>query len=99
MYYQLAAGTRLYRVTGVGVNWPTQPYSNRSNLLRECNLEFQFLQRSPRRAVTALTVDIDWCNPRFKISGVGATIPAYGPRPHTKVYNPNRWYNLAIQFA
>lgn len=23
MYYQLAAGTRLYRVTASGVNWPT----------------------------------------------------------------------------
>lgn len=77
-----------------------QPYRERSNLLLECNLEFQFLQRSPRQAVTAQTVDIDWCNPQFRISGAGATVlPAYGPRPNAKAYSPNRWYNLAIEFV
>jgi hypothetical protein len=77
-----------------------QPYQNRSNLLLECDLEFRFLQSSPRQAVTAQTVDIDWYKPQFRISGAGAAvIPAYGPRPNAKAYSPNRWYNLTIQFA
>jgi hypothetical protein len=77
-----------------------QPYQNRSNLLLECDLEFRFLQRDPRQAVTAQTVDIDWCNPQFRITGAGAAVmPAYAQRPNAKAYSPNRWYNLAIQFA
>lgn len=77
-----------------------QPFQNRSNLILECDLEFQFLQSSPRQAVTALTVEIDWCKPQFRISGAGASvIPAFGPRPNAKRYHSNRWYNLDLQFA
>ena len=76
------------------------PYENRSNLLSEWDLEFRFLQSRPRQAVTAQTMDIDWHNPQFRISGAGAAvIPAYGARPHATPYRPNRWYNLAIQFS
>ncbi len=77
-----------------------QQYDDRSNLLMECELEFQFYQTSPRRAVTSRTMDIDWCKPKFRISGTGATvIPAFGPRPNARAYHPNRWYTIEIQFA
>ena len=77
-----------------------QPYPDRSNLILECDLEIQFLQSSPRQAVTAATADIDWCTPQFRISGPGAAvIPSYGPRPNAVNYSPNRWYNLDLQFA
>lgn len=76
-----------------------QPYPQRSKLLQDWILEFRFLQRTPRRAVTVSTVDIDYCSPQFRISGANASIPAYRPRPHAKMYSPNRWYNLAIQFV
>ena len=77
-----------------------QPYQVRSNPIMECDLEFRFLQSGNRQAVTAQSVEIDWCKPQFRISGAGAAIiPAYGPRPNAKAYRPNRWYNLVLQFA
>ena len=77
-----------------------QPYQNRSSVFWECDLEFRFLQRNPRQPVTAQTVDIDWGNPQFRISGAGAVvIPVHGPRPNAKAYSPNRWYGLTIHFA
>ena len=74
------------------------PYQNRSNLIMECDLEIQFLQMSPRQAVTVATIDIDWCRPQFQIRGAGVIVP-YAPRPKAKAYYPNRWYNVTIQFA
>jgi hypothetical protein len=74
------------------------PYENRSNLIMEWDLELQFLQMNPRQPVTQATVYIDWGQPQFRISGAGS-IPAYTPRPGAKAYNPNRWYNIAIQYA
>jgi RES domain len=75
-------------------------YENRSAMELQCNLQVRFLQLSPRQDVTALTVDIDWCNPQFCIGGPGAAvIPAYAPRPGAKAYRPNRWYKIPIQFA
>jgi hypothetical protein len=75
-------------------------YENRSAMVLECGLKLRFLQLSPRQAVTAQTVDIDWCNPQFRISGPGAAvIPAYAPRPGSIAYRPNRWYKVPIQFA
>lgn len=77
-----------------------QPYQDRSQMLMECDLQFQFLESGSRSAVTAQTVDIDWCKPQFRISGAGAAvIPAFGPRPKPKLYHPNRWYNLDVQIA
>lgn len=76
------------------------PYENRSTLLMECNLQLRFLERNPRRAVTIATADIDWCRPQFRIVGPGAgSIPAYAPRPGSRAYQPNRWYNVEIKFA
>ncbi len=75
-------------------------YENRSEMVLECDLQLRFLQLSPRQEVTAQTVDIDWCNPPFRISGPGAeVIPAYAPRPGAIAYRPNHWYKLSIQFA
>jgi hypothetical protein len=75
-------------------------YEHRSAMLLECDLQVRFLQLSPRQDVTARTVDIDWCNPQFRISGSGAAvIPAYAPRPSAIAYSPNRWYKVPIQFA
>ena len=77
-----------------------QSYEGRANMILECDLEFQFLQLTPRQAVTAQTVDIDWCKPKFRISGAGtAIVPAYGPRPVAKAYSPNRWYDIQLQFG
>jgi hypothetical protein len=77
-----------------------QPYQARSNLVMACELEFRFLESSTRQAVTALTVDIDWSRPQFRISGKAASfIPAYGPRPNARAYSPKRWYNLDLKFA
>jgi hypothetical protein len=76
------------------------PYENRSILLMECSLELQFLEMNPRRPVTIATLDIDWCRPQFRITGPGAgNIPIYAPRPGSRDYHPNRWYNLEIKFA
>jgi hypothetical protein len=76
------------------------PYENRSARLLECHLQLRFLQLSPRQAVTAQTVDIDWCNPQFRISGPGAAvIPAYAARPGAIAYRTNRWYRVPIRFA
>jgi hypothetical protein len=75
-------------------------YENRSAMVLECGLQLRFLQLSHRQAVTAQTVDIDWCNPQFRISGPGAAvIPVYVPRPGAIAYRPNRWYKIPIQFA
>ena len=77
-----------------------QPYQDRSNLVMKCDLEFRFLQSGNRQEVTALTVDIDWCRPQFRISGAAAAVvPAYGPRPKARAYSPNRWYNLDLKFV
>jgi hypothetical protein len=76
------------------------PYEHRAVMVLESDLQLRFLQLSPRQAVTAQTVDIDWCNPQFRI-GVPrvAVIPAYAPRPGAIACSPNRWYRVAIQFA
>ncbi|MEK6238684.1 MAG: hypothetical protein N2C14_28525, partial [Planctomycetales bacterium] len=75
-------------------------YEDRATLIMECDLELQFLQRSDRKAVTSATVDIDWCKPQFRISGAGASVvPQYPSRPRSKPYDPNRWYDIDIQFA
>jgi hypothetical protein len=75
-------------------------YENRSAMVLECDLQLRFLQLSPRQAVTVQTVDIDWCNPQFRISGPrAAVIPAHAPRPGAVAYSPNRWYKVPIQFA
>lgn len=77
-----------------------QPFELRSVKLLEFDLKIEFLQRSPRLPATSHTVDVDWCKPRFRLSGHGAdVIPAYAARPRSKAYSRNRWYNLAIQFA
>ena len=76
------------------------PYDNRSTMLLKCELQIQFLQSSPRQAVTTQTIDIDWHRPRFRLGGPGAAIiPAYAPRPGARSYRSNRWYDLGIQFA
>ncbi|HET6883900.1 MAG TPA: RES family NAD+ phosphorylase [Pirellulales bacterium] len=77
-----------------------QPYQNRSQMLMECDLEFQFLESGSRNAVTAQTVYIDWHKPQFRLSGAGAAvIPAFTLRPKSRVYRPNMWYDLDLQFA
>lgn len=76
------------------------PYINRSAIVLECDLQLRFLQMRPRQPVTAQTVDIDWCNPQFHISGTrAAVIPPYAPRKGAITYTPNRWYRVPIQFA
>jgi hypothetical protein len=76
------------------------PYENRSMLLMELSLEIQFLQIGSRKSVTIATVDIDWCKPRFRVAGAAeGNIPIYAPRPGSKLYRPNRWYNIGIKFA
>ena len=77
-----------------------KPYVDRSVKVLECNLQLRFFQLSPHRDVTAQTVDIDWCNPQFRISGPGtAVMPAYAHRPDAREHSPNRWYKIPIQFA
>jgi hypothetical protein len=76
------------------------PYMNRSAMVLECDLQLRFLQPGGRQPVTPQTLDIDWCNPQFRISGPGAiVIPAYAARPGAIAYSPNRWYKVPIQFA
>jgi hypothetical protein len=76
------------------------PYDQRADLISKCELQLEFLQSDPREAVTIRTVDIDWCRPRFRLRGPGASaIPAFVHRPGARSYRPNRWYDLRIRFA
>jgi hypothetical protein len=65
---------------------------------RRWDLTIEFADVSGQ-SVTALTQDVDWARPWFRLSGGRSAVPAFGPRPQSQSFAPGVWYQIEIRFA